>query len=617
MAITILQNLSVRIAGAESAMGPIDEFDLAAELVVLAGPAKDMPADVRAGCVAEIEGLRFMAGGASGGGPWGIYFRPQSSAVTKDGKEIFNPDARYIEPEVIAYWASRSAVSHHPTLRARYADLAIELGSFRNRNHPDEPRIPLPHALRHCAIDAYLDAVERGLTTDARQAWRFLARAIELATNLKDDARVQRAKAAAFAYHRARVAAGDPGYWWKLDDILWEHDGIRLSPAEAQDLLGWLDDALGVHANMEDPKRFDPHQALDAADRLARRYQRMGNKALADAAVQLAGRAFEAAAAQAAPLTAMAWLETLLIRYRAADLMDDVARVEGIVRVRGEEAQQSMTRREVRFEIPAEEMEAWIEGLTGVSERLALARIAMNLIAKEDSLREAVENSAANTPLQALIRMSIMGPRGVTAATIGSVKDDMPGRIISAAAAQIGQAAPFLNQALERAKSKYQLNTGKILAFLAAASAFPPHVHSLLKQGVDAWFAEDTVKAVHVLVPRVEAALREILAAMGQATLKPNRDGGFDEITMGAVLGNDVFKRSFHPSSRLHLQALYTTPKGINLRNKIAHGMAGEELLGRAMANWVVHSLLLLATLGQSWPDGEAGASGAPRPEPQ
>jgi len=64
------------------------------------------------------------------------------------------------------------------------------------------------------------------------------------------------------------------------------------------------------------------------------------------------------------------------------------------------------------------------------------------------------------------------------------------------------------------------------------------------------------------------------------------------------VLMNPVFKDKAHPAFRLHLRALYTSPKGMNLRNKVAHGLASPNAFGLGTANWVVHSLLAIRTFG-------------------
>ena len=179
----------------------------------------------------------------------------------------------------------------------------------------------------------------------------------------------------------------------------------------------------------------------------------------------------------------------------------------------------------------------------------------------------------------------------------------MPGRLINHASMLIGGTAPFVHQALERAKTRWGVDADILFAFLVQSPIFPTHTHAILKQGIVAWFAEDTVKAIHILVPQVESALREILVSMGESVLQPSKEaGGLESIGMGKVLSHKTFKDKFDATARHHLRALYTHPKGINLRNKIAHGIAGEELLGRGIANWVIHSLLVARVYGHAKP---------------
>ena len=67
---------------------------------------------------------------------------------------------------------------------------------------------------------------------------------------------------------------------------------------------------------------------------------------------------------------------------------------------------------------------------------------------------------------------------------------------------------------------------------------------------------------------------------------------------MGAVLSHKSFVTGFPSDFRFHLRALYTDPRGINLRNQVAHGLAPYVLFGRGLGNWVVQSLLPLGSLG-------------------
>lgn len=597
MPIVILPAIAQRIAELEADPRPIEVHQLFAELNQLVAEPDKLTDDERLGCQAEIVAWRFMPMRGEDRGPWDSYFGPLASGTTADGKEVYLPDARDVHREVIEHWRSRSEQTPHPVLRARYADLALEISRIWNRHHPSEPQLSFPRELSQRAIDAHLAAIAAGLEQSDHQAWTFLNRALDLALFVKDTPRVEQVKLAAFAHCRKQREAGKSGYWWNLDNMLWDRKGVALADAERDELIGWLQEALNVHANISDPKRFDPHQAQDAADRLSRWSEKMRDPARGIAAIKKAGAAFEAMAAQSNALTAAAWLEDLSRRYRQAKLMDDAARVDAAIKARAAEAEQSMTRHEVKLEITKEQMDEWLDALLITSLELSLGRIAVHLMTSEERLREMVETSAANAPLQAHIPISLGGSHGFTRATVGSVKDDMPGRIMNMAATLIGHQAPWLHIALERAKEQWKLDADSLLAWLTESPLFPPSAHGLLRAGIEAWFGEDHLKAIHLLAPQAEAALREWLVLLGESPMRPDTEsGGFEAIGMGKVLHTDAFKTKVDPTLRLHLRALYTDPKGLNLRNRIAHGLASPEVLHRGASDWVIHSLLAIRT---------------------
>jgi hypothetical protein len=61
-------------------------------------------------------------------------------------------------------------------------------------------------------------------------------------------------------------------------------------------------------------------------------------------------------------------------------------------------------------------------------------------------------------------------------------------------------------------------------------------------------------------------------------------------IGLGDVLHDTRFRAHTPTDLRFHLRVLYSDPRGINLRNEVAHGLAVSELFGRGVANWVVHT---------------------------
>lgn len=122
---------------------------------------------------------------------------------------------------------------------------------------------------------------------------------------------------------------------------------------------------------------------------------------------------------------------------------------------------------------------------------------------------------------------------------------------------------------------------------------------NLVSEGLSAWYAGDWVKSIHVLVPQVEAILRHMLSLMGRSVRQYDvKVRGFKNIGMGRLLDDDAMKTDGLRDVRFHFLALYADPRAINLRNHLAHGMVRHEFLSIGVANWVVHSLLVLRSIG-------------------
>lgn len=607
MGLVVPLELQEVLVAADADPAPVDEMKLAGSLVAALGKDRSLTLEERRGAFAEIEALRFQRPlGSDRPSTWGIYWSELASGTTKDGGVFYSPDIAQVDEEIVAHWISRSAAAKNPVCRARFADLAWEIGRYLRKQTPSDGAqakapfvLEIPVSLAHRAIDAYLDAVGLGVAEDEFHAWQFLDRAIGLAAAINDAARIARSKTALFAHYHKVEGVGGKFMWWRFDDLAWEHRQVlAMTPEDKTFVIGVLERALARHADLSDTESFDPHWATGAADRLARRLAEAGDQEAARHALKTAGAAFEEAAKKASGLLALAWLEDLIPRYRNAGMTEDAARVERTIRERAKEAEKEIKRVEVPVEIPKEELDQWADRVASDSLESALTHLAAACLIHEDSARDRLKDMAEKAPLMAHMPIAILGADGFTRAKVGSIEGDLDGRAIMHAADLFNWHAPFLHVALERIKAKHGMALDALVASFSDAPLFPVTREPLLKEGLAAWLAEDYVKAIHVLVPQLEAALRDLLAGLGAPVQRPNaKTGGFEVIGMGAVLNHGAFQTGVPKDLRFHLRALYCDPRGINLRNHLAHGLAHPQLFGRGVCNWVVHSLLLVKTL--------------------
>jgi len=187
-----------------------------------------------------------------------------------------------------------------------------------------------------------------------------------------------------------------------------------------------------------------------------------------------------------------------------------------------------------------------------------------------------------------------MGDAGFTSAVIGSVEDDLEGRTIYHAAREIGATAPWVHVAFVRIREKHGLDIERFVSWLSASPFFPAARMPLLREGLAAWFSGDWVKAIHILIPQIEAALRDLLLAVGGSVTRPAEYGGTQVIPLGAILQHERFRSRIPPDVRFHLRVLYADLRGLNVRNEVAHGLAAPALFDRGVANWVVHTVVII-----------------------
>jgi uncharacterized protein DUF4209 len=109
---------------------------------------------------------------------------------------------------------------------------------------------------------------------------------------------------------------------------------------------------------------------------------------------------------------------------------------------------------------------------------------------------------------------------------------------------------------------------------LDAAIATPlltPELRERIARAFELHFLREHDECVHVLVPRLEAAVREIAAAAGVAVVVPSRgDEPGGVATLGSVLGS--LRGVLDEGWRVYLKTVLTDPLALNLRNAVAHG---------------------------------------------
>jgi lysyl-tRNA synthetase class 1 len=557
------------------------EFDVSAELAA-ARNALDEPSEAEnAGAWSEC--LAFaLTKGPHHENPWNTFFGPLSSARSNDGQVVYYPDIGGTPPEAVSHWKYRARSISNPLLKSRYADLAWDMSQVigKKKRDPEDARL---------AIDAYLASLP--LHQESYERFHATVRALDLASLIADNFRTDAARGALMKLHRDAVSSGK-GQWWFAVDRLLEDRKAGVTEPERAELVDSLETLMLRFTDQSNPE-LDPHSAQDAAERLTKYYSRTQKPADVKRLQAMVGKTFEHAASLASAMLGSAFLQTAMDRYRDAGMPDDSRRVRILMQKKIEQANAEMVPIGTELKITFDDMEKFLSLIVTDDIGESLLRIAREFQLKRKSLEAAVQKTLKQSPLMAHIPHKIMAGDYV-AATIGSVQDDPFGRLFHEAKLRFAFFGPWLHEAFDRLREKHDLDPEHIAGWANRHSLFEDA--GLLREGVRAWFQGDFAKATHILVPQVEVALRSIAHQAGVPVTKahPKVPETSVAIGMGDILYTNRVTDVLGANTSLHFQALFADPRGLNLRNEMAHGLLGASAFDGHTARLLIHTLLIL-----------------------
>jgi hypothetical protein len=253
------------------------------------------------------------------------------------------------------------------------------------------------------------------------------------------------------------------------------------------------------------------------------------------------------------------------------------------------------------------EIEVKQEDLDGIVAKLltegdlehSLKKIAHYFTPSVASAEQIVQQIRTVAPLTSLIGVQIVDQAGRITARIGSVDEDAEGRLYQQLATSIGFHDFFLRYVIQKLNERFSPVTDDFLKAIFASPVFLETQRPFLEDGLKAYLEGDFLKAVHVLVPQVEQALRNLLALIGISPNKTVRgnSGILDVKSMGNALEDETLRNVLPENVWRYLTVLYVERRGINLRNDLAHGLVSHSAFTQTLSNRVFHSLLVMSLI--------------------
>jgi len=520
--------------------------------------------------------------------PWGTYYGPMLVMPNEEGKMMESPSIQRVTKDMLDYWSFRSTETRHPLMRARYSDLVWDFTKRVTNTNPDI-------TLAHTVIDSNIAIAQQNLHEYEVQTITKLSRALSLALSINDESRVKAVRDTIIDYED-RIAVDDkPGLWGFSFDLLMKNKKIPLTDEQKNKIIKDLESRLSRISNFSNPDVFDPHGSEYAALRLARYYNKLGEKGNVERVLKLYGGAFLKASESAAAMVGVAWLKKVYDTYLNYGMKADADALNTIIHELGKKSAGEMKTVSHKFSISNQEMEDYLKAMTEGDLEKVFSRIAIRFIQNKKEIVNQIHDIAKEAVLQSLFSITIVDNEGRPVAKVGSIEEDLDGRVVHQLTQNMGISSIFLRYVIEKLKKDRGINETHVLEHLYKSPIFAMDKRKLFEIGLKAFFNDDYPVAIHILIPQVEDTIRNLVKLTGGTIYKVGRHGGLMLRNFEELLRDERVSSVFDENVILYFRTLFSDQRGWNIRNTVCHGISPIDTFNSQVADRIFHALLVLA----------------------
>jgi hypothetical protein len=256
----------------------------------------------------------------------------------------------------------------------------------------------------------------------------------------------------------------------------------------------------------------------------------------------------------------------------------------------------------VSVEVPKEKVEQFIKPLLEANSIDVLPMLSSypDLTPNIDELREQAKHMGEEAPLTSIL--------GKTQIRDGRIIDQTPPfSNEDALSTQLGfwfqSHAQLLDIIFYRLKGTRQITRDSLLTHLQTWEFVDERDLPFLEKGINHYFADDHVSALHLLVPRIEHMLKSTFEQTGVPSVAVPNERQIREQTFGDFLRREDVRNTLGESIWYYLYFALVDESGLNLRNDIAHGWIELESCNRVTVQISLYCILQLTRLQKKNPD--------------
>ena len=155
----------------------------------------------------------------------------------------------------------------------------------------------------------------------------------------------------------------------------------------------------------------------------------------------------------------------------------------------------------------------------------------------------------------------------------------------------------LLAQVLGRILIHFKASAATVSQELLSREFFEDARRDVLTKGIEYAMATEHLNAAHILIPQIEHALRAFVEKCQDSTYQSTQCAGATPLKLlPALLDESSVRTKFGERYITYVKTVLTEEMGMNLRNRLCHGMMESDEFSRITSAILLHLLIILGT---------------------
>jgi hypothetical protein len=566
-----------------------DVADYRFEYHDLVGALCALPDGERAKPESHHEWTAFMLQPNDQDSTFGGYFGPHWTHADQQGTPYYTPAKEDITPEAVLYWEQRYKVVTNALMRMRYAALVWDFKRrICNANYDAD--------LYRTYVDSMLEVADKDLCSHPVVTALVLERLFSIAKSNLDD--LAKTKTALCAFEKRHAKDSSIRCW--ACQFLLMYDNKKCFTKDEIDALVASHEARLQRLQQPNANGKIDVWTLDAqANLLADFYNRSQQHNEVRRVLKEAEQAHKLSFDPGNPLQRMGILEQLHHKYVHYGLHEDANALLTEIQEAGAMASQTLQKHGYEYTIPKEVFEQAdvLFGTKAASDEERWRNFVFQFIPSKDDAEKTLAEVAKQAPLYYMTGTNLMDYKGRPMSVIGSYDQDPEGNLVMHITQHLNFGTTFLDIAIRKMREVGLMTTDRIMSdIIEPCPLYEGYSYTVIRQALDFLFGDMPVVACHLLVPQIEAAIRNLVENAGISVIKQQKhvEKGFQLITLDDLLRKEPVEQVFNSDGAMYLRLVLTDQRSLNIRNDLCHGILPPDNFHSGVAARLLHVLVMI-----------------------